>query len=129
MKKIHLIHNSGAGDEAHSKSTLLSLIAGAGYDCRYCSTDDGEAWKDINPKADLIVIAGGDGTVKETITELLENPGKRLPIALLPCGTANNIATSLNIQGEPIDIIRSWSNPETTAIDVGEIFDIDEKPD
>jgi diacylglycerol kinase family enzyme len=130
MKSIHLIHNPGAGDEAHSKSTLLKLIEAAGYDCRYCSTD-GEEWKDIDPKADFIVIAGGDGTVKETVTELLkrENAGKRLPIAILPCGTANNIATSLNIKGEMIDIIRSWSNPETTAIDVGEIFDIEEKPD
>jgi len=129
MKKIHLIHNPGAGDEAYSKSTLVRLIEGAGYECRYCSTDDGDKWKKIDPKTDFIVIAGGDGTIKETITEFLESGGKRLPIALLPCGTANNIATSLNIKGEPIDIIRSWSNPETTAIDVGEIFDIEEKPD
>jgi diacylglycerol kinase (ATP) len=129
MKTIHLIHNPGAGDEAHSKPTLLKLIEAAGYECRYCSTDDGDKWKNIDPKTDFIVIAGGDGTVKETITELLENPIKRLPIAILPCGTANNIATSLNIKGELIDIIRSWGNPETSAIDVGEIFDIDKKPD
>jgi diacylglycerol kinase (ATP) len=130
MKTIHLIHNPGAGDEAHSKSTLLRLIEAAGYECRYCSTDS-EAWKNIDPKADFIVIAGGDGTIKETITELLkaENVAKRLPIAIVPCGTANNIAESLNINGEMIDIIRKWSNPETTAIDVGEIFDIGEKPD
>jgi diacylglycerol kinase (ATP) len=130
MKTIHLIHNPGAGDEAHSKSTLLRLIEAAGHECRYCSTDS-ESWKDIDPKADFIVIAGGDGTVKEIITELLkrENAAKRLPIAILPCGTANNIAESLNIKGEMIDIIRSWSNPETTAIDVGEIFDIEEKTD
>jgi diacylglycerol kinase (ATP) len=130
MKSIHIIHNPGAGDEAHSKSTLLRLIEAAGYECRYCSTDS-EEWKDIDPRADFIVIAGGDGTVKETIIELLKrkNAAKRLPIAILPCGTANNIATSLNIKGEMIDIIRSWSNPETTAIDVGEIFDIEEKPD
>jgi diacylglycerol kinase (ATP) len=129
MKIIHLIHNPGAGDEAYSKSTLLRLIEGAGYECRYCSTDEGDEWKNIDPKTDFIVIAGGDGTVKETTTELLENPTKQLPIAILPCGTANNIATSLNIKGELIDIIRSWSNPETTAIDVGEIYDIGEKTD
>ncbi len=129
MKTINLIHNPGAGDEAHSKSTLLRLIEAAGYECRYCSTDS-EAWKEVNPKADFIVIAGGDGTIKETITELLKsgNAAKRLPIAILPCGTANNIATSLNIKGEMIDIIRKWSHPETTAIDVGEIFFFEEKP-
>ncbi|MET3887112.1 diacylglycerol kinase (ATP) [Chitinophagaceae bacterium OAS944] len=131
MKTIHLIHNPGAGDEAHSKSTLLRFIEAAGYECRYCSTDDGDQWKNIDPNTDFIVIAGGDGTVKETISELLkkESSNKRLPIAILPCGTANNIAGSLNIKGELIDIIRSWSNPETTAIDVGEIFDVEESPD
>ncbi|WP_207516031.1 diacylglycerol/lipid kinase family protein [Longitalea luteola] len=130
MKTIHLIHNPGAGDEAHSKSTLVRLIEGAGYVCRYCSTDD-DNWQNIDPQTDIIVIAGGDGTVKEVVTALLEKERavKRTPIAILPCGTANNIATSLNIKGELIDIIRSWSHPQTTAIDVGEIFDIDEKPD
>lgn len=129
MKTINLIHNPGAGDESHGKSTLLRLIEAAGYECRYCSTDS-EAWKEVNPKADFIVIAGGDGTIKETITELLKsgNAAKRLPIAILPCGTANNIATSLNIKGEMIDIIRKWSYSETTAIDVGEIFFFEEKP-
>ncbi|WP_205509988.1 diacylglycerol/lipid kinase family protein [Longitalea arenae] len=130
MKTIHLIHNPGAGDEAHSKSTLLQLIEAAGYECRYCSTDDDD-WQNIDPKTDFIVIAGGDGTIKEVVTELLEKepPVKKLPIAILPCGTANNIATSLNIRGELIDIIRRWSQPQTTAVDVGEVFDINGKPD
>ncbi|MBO9204154.1 MULTISPECIES: diacylglycerol/lipid kinase family protein [Niastella] len=130
MKTIYLIHNPGAGDEAHSKDTLLKLIEAAGYVCRYSSTDDRD-WQNIPAQTDFIVIAGGDGTVKEVVTLLLkkEHPVKRLPVAILPCGTANNIAGSLNIKGELIDIIRSWSNPETTAIDVGEIFDLEEKPD
>jgi diacylglycerol kinase (ATP) len=130
MKNIHLIHNPGAGDEAHSKATLLQMIEAAGYVCRYCSTD-GDEWKNIDPHTDLIVIAGGDGTVKEVVMVLLKKVHtiKRLPVAILPFGTANNIAGSLNIQGELIDIIRSWGLSQTTAIDVGEIFDIDEEPD
>jgi diacylglycerol kinase (ATP) len=129
MKNIHLIHNPGAGDEAHSKSTLLQLIEAAGYVCRYCSTD-GEKWKNIDPDTDFIVIAGGDGTVKKVVSLLLkkEQSIKRLPVAILPFGTANNIAESLNIKGEPVDIIRSWGLAQTTAIDVGEIFDIEEAP-
>ena len=129
MKNIHLIHNPGAGDEAHSMPTLLQLIEAAGYVCRYCSTDE-EKWKNIAPDTDFIVIAGGDGTVKEVVSLLLkkEQSIKRLPVAILPFGTANNIAESLNIKGEPIDIIRSWGLAQTTAIDVGEIFDIEEAP-
>lgn len=124
MKKVQLIHNPGAGDEAHSKSTLLRLIEGAGYECRYTSTDN-DNWKNIDPHTDLIAIAGGDGTVKKVAALLLqkEHAIKRLPVAILPFGTANNIAGSLNITGEPVDIIRSWNASQTTAIDVGEIFD------
>lgn len=129
MKNIHLIHNPGAGDEAHSQSTLLQLIEAAGYVCRYCSTEN-DQWKNIDPHTDFIVIAGGDGTVKEVVSLLLkkEQSIQRLPVAILPCGTANNIAGSLNIKGELIDIIRSWGPLQTTDIDVGEIFDIDDEP-
>ena len=129
MRTTYLIHNPGAGDEAHSKETLVRLIEAAGYVCRYTSTDD-KTWKDIPPQTDLIVIAGGDGTVKEVVAVLLKkaHPVKRLPVAILPCGTANNIAESLNIKGALIDIIRSWGSPQTTAIDVGELFDIDQQP-
>lgn len=130
MKTVHLIHNPGAGDEAHSQKTLQRLIEAAGYECRYCSTDSKE-WKNIDPRViDFIVIAGGDGTVKEVASMLLKKiySIRRLPVAILPCGTANNIAESLNIKGELIDIIRSWSSAQTTAIDVGEIFDVAEEP-
>jgi len=129
MKSTYLIHNPRAGDEAHSKERLIKLIKGAGYECRYCSTDD-DAWQNIPPQTDFIIIAGGDGTVKEVVLVLLKKAPavKRLPVAILPCGTANNIAESLNIKGELIDIIRSWSSHQTTAIDVGELFDIEEKP-
>jgi diacylglycerol kinase family enzyme len=129
MKNIHLIHNPGAGDEAHSKSTLLRLMEAAGHVCRYCSTDD-ENWKNIDPAINLIVIAGGDGTVKDVVSLLLKKEAsiKRIPVAILPFGTANNIATSLNIAGDPVDIIRSWNSMQTTAIDVGELFDIEDNP-
>jgi len=130
MKNIHLIHNPGAGDEAHSKTALLQLIEAAGYVCRYCSTKESDEWKNIDPQTDLIVIAGGDGTVKKVVNLLMKKRSsiKRIPAAILPLGTANNIATSLNINGEPAEIIRSWSSMQTTAIDVGELFHIDEKP-
>src|SRR3954468_4837115 len=117
MKTIYLIHNPGAGDEAHSKESIVNLIETAGYVCRHCSTDGN--WQNIPAETDFIVIAGGDGTVKEVVSVLLKkaHPVKRLPVAILPCGTANNIAETLNIKGELIDIIRSWSMPQTTAID------------
>lgn len=127
MKTLQLIHNPGAGDEGHSKEALIKLLEDAGYVCRYCSTE-GKEWQDINPHADFIVIAGGDGTVKTVVSEMLKKDHftKRRPVAILPFGTANNIAESLNIRGEPADIIRSWNEGKTTSIDVGEIIGTEE---
>jgi diacylglycerol kinase (ATP) len=122
MKTVQLIHNPGAGNEGHSRTTVIKLLEAEGYVCRYCSTDD-EEWQNIDPMADFIVIAGGDGTVKKIASFLLKKEAaiKKMPVAILPFGTANNIATSLNISGEPADIIHSWNLNKTIAIDVGKL--------
>jgi diacylglycerol kinase family enzyme len=124
MKTVRLIHNPAAGDEAHSKEALIQLIEAAGYVCRYSSTKDKD-WQNIDPHTDLIAIAGGDGTIKKVVRALLkkESAIKQLPIAILPYGTANNIAQSLNIRGNPADIIHSWESHKPTSIDVGKVYD------
>jgi len=122
MKTVQLIHNPGAGDEAHSKEALTQLIESAGYVCRYSSTEN-KNWQNIDPHTDLIAIAGGDGTIKKVAGALLkkEPAVRQLPVAILPYGTANNIATSLNIKGSPADLIRSWQLSKTISIDVGKV--------
>jgi diacylglycerol kinase (ATP) len=44
----------------------------------------------LEKKTDLIVIAGGDGTIIEVMTKL---PDRSVPVALLPVPTANQIRT------------------------------------
>ena len=46
--------------------------------------------------ADLYVVAGGDGTVGKVITGIRD---RNIPVAIIPSGTANNIAKSLCIEG------------------------------
>ena len=68
---------------------------------RYQSTK--KSWKKaIQLPADLFIAAGGDGTVAEVIHEAA---GTGVPVALLPIGTANNIARSLGIVGDAREII------------------------
>lgn len=45
---------------------------------------------------DVIVAAGGDGTVSTAARAVA---GRDIPVAILPLGTANNIARSLGIEG------------------------------
>src|SRR5688572_13921184 len=71
MKLAQLLHNPGAGEEAHSKKELIALIEETlDVECRYFSTKEKD-WQDIEPGIDLLVIAGGDGTIRKVCRELL----------------------------------------------------------
>lgn len=116
MKHATLHHNPGAGNETHSKEGLKEMLRREGFECGYLSTED-----------DFIVIAGGDGTVRKTVKELLQkHSGKIPPIGLLPMGTANNIATALSVTGNIRDIIRNWHSCHTKKFDVGTIKGVDD---
>lgn len=123
MKLAQLLHNPGAGEESHSKKELISLIEETmDVECRYFSTKESD-WKDIEPGIDLLVIAGGDGTVRKVSRELLNRKriDRQVPIAILPLGTANNIAKTLNITGDVKDIVKCWRKKNIKRFDIGRI--------
>lgn len=99
MKFVQIIHNPTAGLGKVSKNDLLNIFGDTGSITNYISTDEDD-WKNhYQNKTDAIVVAGGDGTIHKFATLLLENkiPETRIPIHLLPLGTANNIARTLGI--------------------------------
>ena len=129
MKLAQLLHNPGAGEEAHSKKELISLIEETlDLECRYFSTKEKE-WKDIEPGIDLLIIAGGDGTVRKVSRELLNRKriDRQVPIALLPLGTANNIAKTLDLMGDVKDIVKRWRKRIIKKFDIGRLEGIPEQ--
>jgi diacylglycerol kinase (ATP) len=127
MKKATVIHNPTAGDEEHSKSELISLLEKNDFECRYLSTKKKE-WEKLEEEADLIVVAGGDGTIRKTAKKLLEKKllDKPFPIAVLPWGTANNIAKTLGIDDKGKNIISAWQHAPVKKFDVGKIYNVDD---
>lgn len=128
MKVAKILHNPNAGDGDNSDRELTNAIEAEGYKCSYLSTKqkgwEKKDWERMESKdVDFIVVAGGDGTVRKLASELLDRKviDKRLPIALLPMGTANNIAKTLGIKGEANDIIKGWKEHEIKKYDVGRI--------
>lgn len=114
-----IIHNPGAGDQEHSKEKLIHLISSEGYDCRYFSTKEDE-WKTIDPETELVIVAGGDGTVGKVVRNLVrQGLNEKMPLALLPAGTANNIASTLGISGELEEIIEAWKPGLIKKFDLG----------
>jgi diacylglycerol kinase (ATP) len=122
MKVARLLHNPGAGDEEHTEDDLVSLIEANGFECRYSSTK-GSGWKDLEADLDFVIAAGGDGTVRKITKELLNRKviEQTFPIALLPLGTANNIAKTLEIEGEAEEVIKSWRTAVLKKYDVGSV--------
>ncbi len=123
MKTAKVLHNPGAGDGDNSDKEIIAAIEAEGYKCSYLSTKK-KGWERIQPSdVDFLVVAGGDGTVRKIAHELLERKliEKKTPIALLPLGTANNIAKTLGISGSTDEIIKSWKEHEVKKFDVGRI--------
>ena len=110
-----LFHNPTAGRKA-DKEDILAAMKLADFDVHYVSVKDDQFEQALEKKAHLIVIAGGDGTITEVLTKL---PDRSLPVALLPLGTANNIARSLGIAGTPQELVETWKIETTHPLDIG----------
>lgn len=120
-KLVRLIHNPGAGEGKYSKKEIVKMMDTHGYECDYVSSKKKSALKNIEPKTKFIAIAGGDGTIRKTIMGLLSKKLKfKRPIALLPFGTANNIATSLGISEDVGQNVSTWDDYKLRNFDVGQ---------
>jgi diacylglycerol kinase (ATP) len=123
MKKAKVLHNPEAGEGDTSKRELIQIIESAGFKCSYSSTKEFRWENTDTADIDFIILAGGDGTVRKIADELLGRKvlDKKLPIGLLPLGTANNIAKTLGLCGAPAEIIEGWRAAGIKKFDVGKI--------
>lgn len=113
--RVGLIVNSAAGD-APGAAELVARLARHGHTV-VASVEPSAGIGALSLDAlDLIAVAGGDGTVGSTIASM---PDARVPIALLPSGTANNIAASLGVSTDDDEAIDGWRGHTVRAFDVG----------
>ena len=125
-KLVRLIHNPNAGEGKYSKTEIIKIMKKHGYKCAYVSSEK-TSLKDIAPETQFIAIAGGDGTIRKTIMNLLNKKLKfKRPIALLPFGTANNIATSLGINEDVSKNVSTWDNYKLRNFDVGQVIGLNQ---
>ena len=117
--KIQLIHNPTAGAEEHEAEHLTEMLLAAGYRCNYASSKK-KFMKKIAADVRYIAVAGGDGTVRKVALAMLDKKLKyKRPLAILPLGTANNIASSLGIEENLRLNAESWKQEKLQKLDVG----------
>jgi diacylglycerol kinase (ATP) len=113
--RVTLVYNPSAGDEQHEGEHLLERLEEAGHDARLVSVRKKLARRLEDP-GELVAVAGGDGSVKEVAVALA---GRKVPMAILPMGTANNIAKSLGLLGSVAELIAGWPEAERRTLRVG----------
>jgi len=94
----------------------MEALRHAGITATYCSKKDHDLLTVLKEPTELIVVAGGDGTIEEVLQVM---PDREVPVALLPVGTANNIAGFLGIEGDPLKIPATWRDGHMAPLEIG----------
>lgn len=119
-----LIINPTAGQRRAKRylADIISLFNRAGYQVEaHITAGQGDAIDQVRlraPEQDLVVCAGGDGTLNETITGLLRG-GCNVPIGYIPCGSTNDLAASLKLPVNILEAARRIVSGQPAAYDVG----------
>ena len=107
LQNALLIHNPNAGNGGHARRRTLDaarhIFAAGGIQADLAeTTGPGHATEIASQAADegrqLVIACGGDGTLNEIVNGLAAHQnGHRVPLALLPGGTANILAKELDL--------------------------------
>ncbi|MDQ0325120.1 diacylglycerol/lipid kinase family protein [Rhodopseudomonas julia] len=121
--RIHVVFNANSGTAAGLTPDALSeQFAAAGFEAAVDS-DMARPLRDrvaeaAASQADIIVAAGGDGTVTAVAAALL---GSNKKLAILPLGTANLLARDLAVPLDIKEAISTLREMQPRAIDVCEV--------
>ncbi|MGB8214307.1 MAG: diacylglycerol kinase family protein [Anaerolineales bacterium] len=125
--KIKLILNPTAnhGRSGQKAADLRSLISS--YHADWSETEyPGHAIELAHQAGeqgyDLIVAAGGDGTVHEVVNGLMQVPEDTRPaLGIVPLGSGNDFAHIIGLPADPADALLSAVNGQPHSLDIGSL--------
>lgn len=131
MRRAAIVYNpvAGAGRAQALAERAARLLEEDGYAVeRLATPGPGGAETLARERAhaiDLLVVAGGDGSIREAISGLGPE-SRRVPVAVLPCGNANVVARELQVPLQPDAALLLLRTGEPRPIDLaylnGELF-------
>lgn len=123
-KKMFFIFNPRAG-KAQIKNHLIEIVdtfIKGGYEVTiYVTQSQGDAVRavrDRKPGYDMIVCSGGDGTLDEVVTGMIES-GENLPLGYVPAGSTNDFANSLELPKNMVKAAETVVRGKNFACDIG----------
>lgn len=105
LKRLLLVLNPYAGQRKANRflPEIIRLYNERGFECvTYITGGVGDATAYVAEHGhsfDHIVCIGGDGTLNETITGLVQS-GLHCPVGYIPAGTTNDYASSIGLSGD-----------------------------
>ncbi|MEW6754111.1 MAG: diacylglycerol kinase family protein [Candidatus Latescibacterota bacterium] len=127
LRRWYLIANPAAGrGRAHRLAAAAARAlsrAGCPVELRYTERPGHGALlaaEALGHNAERLVVAGGDGTIREVLPVL---SGSRLPLGLLPAGTANDLARALGIPSHLRGALHVLLHGRVRTIDLGQAGD------
>ncbi|RSS45080.1 phosphatase PAP2 family protein [Streptomyces sp. WAC07061] len=100
-----VLRRHGYADQAWTRTTAEDAAGGL-------------AGRIAGEDTDLVVVCGGDGTVRACADVLA---GTGIPLAVVPCGTGNLLARNLRMPADPAGALEAALSGETARIDVGRV--------
>ncbi|HFU4458932.1 TPA: diacylglycerol kinase family lipid kinase [Streptococcus suis] len=126
-KRARLIYNPTSGQEIMKKNVaeVLDILEGFGYETSaFQTTPEKDSAKNEARRAalagfDLVIAAGGDGTINEVVNGIAPLE-KRPKMAIIPTGTTNDYARALKVpRGNPVEAAKLIGKNQTILMDIG----------
>ncbi len=121
---IHIFMNlaSGGGDKNAAREAIAGTLRDAGREVAFHQIGDDALLRRIvdgaNRDQDIVVAAGGDGTINTVAGALL---GKSVTMGIVPLGTFNYVARLLDIPDDPAEAARVLIDGAPRKLHVGHV--------
>ncbi|MCR4797030.1 MAG: YegS/Rv2252/BmrU family lipid kinase [Lachnospiraceae bacterium] len=127
-RKLLFVYNplSGKGMIKQYLSDIVDILIKADFEVTiYATQSVGDAIRKCREDAeryDRIVCSGGDGTLDEVVTGLMQS-GRKIPVGYIPAGSTNDFGSSLGIDKEMLGAAHIAAGEHSFLCDLGSFSD------
>lgn len=128
MKRAILIYNpqAGRGKIERNISRIVAVFRTVDYDLILHPIEFERNPFDGNEDVDLVIIAGGDGTINYVVNAMMHK-GLSITLGIIPAGTANDFAGALGMSTDVVEAAQQIASGEIEEIDCGKVEHINNK--
>lgn len=120
MKSAVFLYNTQSGKckIGHCTASICTVFRAYGYEIVPQPIDFEANPFDGNEQIDLMVVAGGDGTVNYVVNSM-KSKGLDIPLGVIPAGTANDFAGALGMSHKPLEAAKQIASGAIDRVDCG----------